>query len=970
MQAGRDVTHGEHVADDEDLPEHEIRRAEQRVYGCACEMLGTLRRGSPQEHGNDESKPVRFDEADRGVWRLSQQAGGGTACEEGAGQIHRKQAAERGKSEKKRVGTQDASSSCVVHLCSPGVVDRGPISGGCGDSRQAAIAPGCNCDEGRVLRRLEHPHPARNDVLVGRTVLGLRKARGVFGEGSVSSLLRCATAVALLIVSGVAAAQSKSIRVAVVTDGPGDREVFSAGMIEREVANVVSPDVRIVLPADKRFAGDWSLGGVSTALERALRDPDVDLVLALGILASHQAAHRDALPKPVIAPLVIDPVLQGFPLIEGRSGRRNFTYAADFQSVGNEVQTFHRLVGFEHVVALVDEALLAALPELAMKAREFEAVLKTRISLVRTGDDVKAALAALPPDVDAVYVTGLLQFQEADIRELARGLIARRLPSFSVLGRSELESGLLMTTGGAQRDDERLARRVVLMIQRIGDGEDPATFDVSFPTAQRLAINMRTARAIGFSPRWQDLADAEQLYAESPGEQPPLTLIEAMRVALDANPALAASRARLGSSADDVRIARSNLLPSLDASAAHTRIDADRASPLTQAEETTTTGLALEQIVYSERAWAGYSISRSLHAAAQESQRQDMLDILEAAASAYLEVLRSKSVEGVRRSNVENTRRNLETSRVREAVGLSERSDLLRWVAQLARDKQNLVGAEAARRQAETELARILHRPASQPFATVESGLDDPLGLVSNPRTQAFLDTPAKWAIFMEYAVRTALDHAPEIGQAEALIAGRRRAVTAARRAYFLPDLAVVSNGSRLQEQRGAGSIATPGAPDDESWSVSLRATLPIFTGGLRGAEQSQARHELRAAEAERAAVGDAVEARTRAALHRTGGSYPSIALSREAASAADENLTAVQDAYARGAVSVTELIDAQDTALAAGLAAADARYGFLTDFMAVLRAMSEFEILLDPGSREAWYRRIDEWFRSHEGKP
>jgi outer membrane protein TolC len=58
----------------------------------------------------------------------------------------------------------------------------------------------------------------------------------------------------------------------------------------------------------------------------------------------------------------------------------------------------------------------------------------------------------------------------------------------------------------------------------------------------------------------------------------------------------------------------------------------------------------------------------------------------------------------------------------------------------------------------------------------------------------------------------------------------------------------------------------------------------------------------------------------------------------------------------------VTELIDAQDAALDASLAAADAKFGFLIDFVGVLRALSEFEVLLDPPSREAWLEEVDEW--------
>jgi outer membrane protein TolC/ABC-type uncharacterized transport system substrate-binding protein len=760
------------------------------------------------------------------------------------------------------------------------------------------------------------------------------------------------------------AVEARDIRVGVVTDGPAGRVIFSGAAIEREVLNVASPDTRISLPPDKRFAGDWSLPGAAAALDRALADPAVDVVITLGVLTSQQAAQRQKLSKPVIAPLVIDPVLQAYPLVEGRSGRHNFSYVADFQSVGNEVRAFHQIVGFRHMGVLIDDSLLAALPQLKAKADELAAALNVRISLVRAGDDVKAMLAAIPADVDAVYVTPL-RYGEEDLRGLARELAARRLPSFSVVGRSEVEGGLLMSTGGAERDVERLARRVVLMIQRIADGEDPARFEVGFPTSQRLLINMNVARDIGFSPRWQFLADAEQLFAEPAGAQP-LTLLEAMRAALDANPALAASRERLGSAQEDVRISRSDLLPQLGANAARTRIDEDRASPLIQAEDTTSVGAQFSQVIYSERAWAGYSISKSLAEAQLQSQRTDMLDTLNDAAAAYLNLLRTKSVEEVRRHNVENTRRNLETSRVREEVGLGGRSDYLRWVAQLATDKQTLLAAESQRRQAETEVMRILHRPASQPISTVETGLDDPLALISSPRTQAFLDTPARWARFMEYAVHTALRNAPEIAQAEAVVSARQRALDSATRSFYLPELALVSNGSRYTDRSGAGSLSIPGAPDDEAWSVTLQATLPLVTGGLRGAQRSQARHDLRAGEADRSSAIDGIEARTRVVLHRTASSWPAIELSREAAAASEENLGNVTEAYARGAVSVTDLIDAQEAALAAGLSATDAKYGFLIDFVNVLRSMGEFEILLDPTTREAWYQRMETWLRDN----
>ncbi len=764
-----------------------------------------------------------------------------------------------------------------------------------------------------------------------------------------------------------AAAQARVITVGIVTDGPTERPLISPDELERAAASVLAgSDLAIALPADKRLPGDWTVTGVERALDQALADNQVDVVLALGIVASNEAARRHALSKPVIAPFVPDPLLQDFPLVDGHSGRHNFSYVTTFNGIENEVRRFASVVSFRHLAVLVDALTLDAAPTLAAKATALAKELKVSISLIPVTNSIEQALGALPAGTDAVYVTSLPRLTDGEIANLAHELAVRRIPSLSRVGQHDVELGILLATSGTTSDYQRLARRVALEIQRIAAGEDPATFDVSFPADMRLAINMRTARAIGFSPRWADLTDAVQYFGEEPGAAQSLSLLEALQAALADSPTLAASAAAAEVAGDEVRDARSRLLPALTASATTTRIDADRASPLLQAEKSTNATLELKQVIYSERAWAGYAIAEQLRHAADEQHRQTLLDTLNSTAAAYLNLLRAKSVESVRRDYVENTRKNLETARIREAVGLSQRSDYLRWVAQLASDRQNLLGAESTRRQAEEELARQSHRPAGTPFATVETGLAEPLSMVSDPRAQAYLDTPAQWSVFQDYAVASALAHAPELAAIDAERAAEERSVKSARRAYFIPDLALHASGSNTLEKSGAGSQAVPGAPDDESWNVSLQASLPLLTGGARGAAYAQARHKLRQIDAQRAAAVDAIEARTRAALHRTASSYPSIALSKEAATAARQNLTMVADAYAKGVVSVTDLTDAQNAALNAQLGEAEARYTFLIDFVEVLRTSGSFDMLLDPASREAWFQSVDAWFREH----
>jgi outer membrane protein len=753
------------------------------------------------------------------------------------------------------------------------------------------------------------------------------------------------------------------LRVGVLADGPMVREVISSERLAREAAAVLGDAAVLVFPPGKGLDGGWTLEGVNAAFDRLQADPSVDAVVTIGIIGSHVAGQRRDLAKPTVAAIVGDPQLQGFPVSGGASGRKNLTYIADFKSIGEKIRIFQRVTGFRHLAVLVDQLWMDAIPELHAKGAAIESELGVRLSIVHTST-VSQALQGLPADADAVAIAALFRLDDAALRDLAQALAERKLPTFDLLGQSDLERGFLMATSTETEDVQRLSRRIVLDLERIARGEDAAKIEVGFTSEQRLIFNMRTARAIGYSPRWTEMADAILLHEDESGDQPPLTLQQAMQEALRRNPGLRASLLGVDIAADQTREARAELLPSLNAFATRTRIDADRASPLIQSEESTSVSGELTQLIYSDRAWAGYQISRRQKLATDEEYRAATLDMLDQTASSYLGVLRAKSAEAVRRQNLENTRKNLEIARVREAVGLGGRSDYLRWVAQVARAKQELLSAQSQRRQANVELARLLGREVNEGFDTVEGGLDDPLALVADQRTQQYVDTPVKWAMFQTFTLDHALRRSPELAQVDQLILGQDRAVTGARRAFFLPDFALAASDSEITQRGGAGSVLPPGAPDDQSWSVSLRASLPLFTAGANSAALSRARHQRRQLEAQRAALADSVRARAQVALERVRASHPSIALSAEAAAAARENYNSVTEAYSRGLVTVTELIDAQGAALDADLAQADAKYTFLIDFVGVLRASGSFDLLLDPASRSAWYDEVDRWFR------
>jgi len=768
-----------------------------------------------------------------------------------------------------------------------------------------------------------------------------------------------------ILLSVTVPALARQVHVGVLIDGPALREDISADALESAAAEVYGDGLRLTVAPQARLNGDWSASALNAALDRLEADPQVDVVVTLGFAASHLVAHRSKLPKPTIAASVLDPVLQTFPIKSGASGRHNFTYVTTFNRVQDQVRTFHRIIGFSHLVVLADPLALEVVRELKIKATELEAATGATIVL-RPANNLTDSLAALPPGTDAVYVAPLMRLSGDDIRSLADQLAQRKLPTFSLLGRSEVEQGILLAASSDTEVTARLARRVALDIQRIVEGDDAANIEVAVPSEERLVVNMRTAQLIGFSPHWDDLTDAVQLAADMTQDQRAISLLQALDAAIGSNPTLRGSQLGADIAADQTRIARSALLPSLAANVSHTQIDASHANPLLLAQRTSEAGGVAQLPLYRDSAWAGWSVSRHLAAAANEQARQELLDTLQQTATAYFSLLRAKSVESVRRQNVENTRQNLETSRAREAVGLSTRSDYLRWVAQMATARQDLLTAEANVRQATVELGRLMHDDSSRPLLVTDAGIDEPLKWIASPHTQRYLDTPAKWTVFREFILAQAHEYSPEVKRADELLAGQQREVTSARRAFFIPDIAAVGIASDQFSRGGAGSERTPLTPNNSGWFVGIQATIPIFSGGALKARLSENRHQLKQLDAQRDATVDAVDARARSVLARIPSSYPAIALSREAASAAHENYTKVADAYVRGVISITDLISAQDASLNAELSQAQATFTFLIDFADTLRVSNSFDVLLDPQTREPWYSTVDAWFVTH----
>jgi outer membrane protein len=763
----------------------------------------------------------------------------------------------------------------------------------------------------------------------------------------------------------IAAADLPQAQIGMVIDGPWDRNNEIRAAFEQEILNLTRGEYDVRFPPDKRIEADWSVSGVRAALDQLLADPEVDIVIAAGVLASNEACRRGPPPKPVVAPIVLDPQIQGIPFVKGTSGVKNLVYITFPSDLGRDLEMFQGVVPFTRLAFLTNSVIAEAIPELRENVIRAARDLDIQIRFVPIEPPTGSPLAGLPDDTEAVFVSPLLGYSEDQVDRVISELTTRRLPSFSAVGTREVERGMLVGVA-PDFDIPRLARRLGLNIQRILLGEDPSTFQVVFTRGEKLTVNMATARSIGVFPNWKILTEAHLVGEEREEAETArtLSLTGAVREAMAANVDLLVQDRAVSSGSQLVREAKAVLLPQVEVSGQAVAIDEDLGSPQ-QAERTFSGSTTLSQVVFSESAWANLSIQGHLQRSRVLKRDEVRLDIAQEAATAFLNVLKGKTLERIRRDNVRLSRSHLELAQVRQSIGFSGPGEVYRWESQIATDQKAVISANSQRNLAEMALNRILHRPLEEPFSTVEVGLDDPR--IAGPRRWfSYIGNKWDFRVFRSFIVQEGISRSPELKQLDAAIEAQSRVFSSNRRAFFTPTVALQGEATRSFARAGTGSDL-PAFGGDSNWSLGINLSLPLFSGGSRFAGARRAQEELWRLRAQRESAAEGIEQRIRSSLHRMAASYAGIQLSRDAAEAARKNQELMRDAYSQGLVSVIELLDAQNVALVSELAAANSVHDFLVDLIEVERSAGQFIFLAEAAEVDAFFDRMDAFFARAE---
>ena len=750
---------------------------------------------------------------------------------------------------------------------------------------------------------------------------------------------------------------SRQIRIGVITDGSTPADKAAVALFQKEIRKIVDNEHEVSFPAEFNQSGQDTRAEVKKALDKMFASPRVDIILALGIISSSEVLSRKRIPKPVIAPYVADFVLKERQ--QQKLSSRNLICIDSMYYLDQDIETFRKIVPFQHVALILDEREAEAFSNLERLVEEFAARHHLTVDVVTAGAQADPVLKRIGEGVEAVLVGPLWHFDDEQVEILARGLIARRIPGFTIWDSHQVDLGLYAGLEARAKQDI-LARRTAVAVMDIILHENPADIDIGFIRDRDLTINMATARAMNILPSVLITSSARLINDQPVGRGPRRNIKAVVDEAVKANLKLQSARIAVRAGQQKVEESKADLLPRIDLNSGATVIDHDRARSgggMTP-QRAWTAGASGSVLLYSDEVWAGYKSEKHLQKGREMDRERVRLDVTYQASVFYLNLLRARSIERIYKDNLKLTEANLKRARIRVSTGAAGPDEVYRWQTKYAEDRRQVLYRESDTFDAMEAVNRVMHRPLEEEFLPEETTLQDPLFIMGDQFFCSLMEKPVYFNRFRRFAIEEAVAIRPELKIYEAAIKAKKRLATAAKRAYWLPEFSVDWSVDQYLADSGHGERDDNDHLDDTDWRVGVYARFPLFEGGKKMARSGRLEEEVSLLHNDQNAAAEAISQGVLKALNRTRASYPSITLTRQAAEAARKNFDLVTDSYVQGIKSIVDLLDAQNQSLNADLNAANAVYDFLIDYMGVERSLGEFVIFLPEEQHRAWLEK------------
>ena len=422
----------------------------------------------------------------------------------------------------------------------------------------------------------------------------------------------------------------------------------------------------------------------------------------------------------------------------------------------------------------------------------------------------------------------------------------------------------------------------------------------------------------------------------------------ALTGAYETNPTLQAARASQRAVDEGVNIASAAGLPSLSGTVSYTEFLKKSANSFTAPDRALTTQASLSIPVFS-----GGAVKNAVRGAetrvgaGQADLRSTESSVFSQVVAAYLDVISNEAIVGLGRNNVAVLQTNLQSTRDRFEIGDLTRTDVAQSQSRLAVAQANNRTQQANLAAAREKYIQLVGKP--------------PVDLAAPPPLPGM---PASG----EGASEAALNNNPD------LIAARARSKAAgfdadAAGAGRLPKVSLFSSVDYTDYMGTLGAGTVPAGTLSQRTTTAqagVRATIPIFSGGLPAAQQRQARARQDAALDQEIGIERQVIAGVRSAYSQWQAANEVIGSSQQAVDAAALSLEGVRAENTVGNRTILDILNAEQELLSAQVNLVNARRNaYVTGFnlIAAMGKAGARDLGLDGG---ALYDPVTNYNRVH----
>ena len=403
-------------------------------------------------------------------------------------------------------------------------------------------------------------------------------------------------------------------------------------------------------------------------------------------------------------------------------------------------------------------------------------------------------------------------------------------------------------------------------------------------------------------------------------------LRSALVSAYQTNPTLAAARENQKAVDESVNIAKAPGLPSLSGQATFTDFIKKSPNSFTAPDRALDVQANLSVPLYSGGAVKnGVRAAETRVKAGQADLRGSESGLFSQVVAAYLDVISNEAIVGLGQNNVNVLGVSVQSTRDRFEIGDLTRTDVAQSQSRLAVARSNLRLQRANLAAAREKYIQLVGRA---PMA-----LDPPPPLPGMPASA-------------DEAIQSALDNNPDLiaSRIRSKAAGYDVAVAGSGR---LPKVSFFSGVDYTDYMGTLGAGTVPSgtlAQRSTTAQAGIRATIPIFSGGLPAAQQRQARAREGAALDQEIGVERAVIAGVRSAYAQWQAAGEVIGSNQQAVDAAALSLEGVRAENSVGNRTVLDILNAEQELLNAQVNLVTARRNTYVAGFNLLSAMGKAE--------------------------